>query len=59
MNLNLNYEPDPDAQGASLGASLQVFNLFDDRSLVNLFSEFSGSRFVTGRRFLLGLNARF
>jgi hypothetical protein len=27
--------------------------------LVNLFSEFSGSRYVTGRRFLLNLNARF
>lgn len=57
-NLNLEYWPS-DREGGTLGGGLQVFNLFDDRSLVNLFSEFSGSRYVTGRRFLLNLNARF
>lgn len=57
-NLNIQYRPE-DKDGGTLGAGLQVFNLFDDRSLLNLFSEFSGNRFVTGRRFLLNLNARF
>lgn len=57
-NLNIQYQPE-EKDGATLGAGLQVFNLFDDRSLLNLFSEFSGTRFVTGRRFLLNLNARF
>ncbi len=57
-NVNLAYRP-PDKDGGTLGAGLQVFNLFNDRSLVNLYSEFSGSRFVTGRRFLFNINARF
>ncbi len=58
-NLNLQYSPNDDKEGASLGAGLQVFNLFDDRSVLNLLSEFSGNRFVTGRRFLLNLNTKF
>lgn len=57
-NLNIQYQPQ-DKEGGTIGAGLQVFNLFDDRSLLNLFSEFSGTRFVTGRRFLFNLNARF
>lgn len=57
-NVNIQYRPES-KDGGTLGAGLQIFNLFDDRSLLNLFSEFSGSRFVTGRRFLLNLNARF
>lgn len=57
-NLNIDFRPES-RDGGTLGAGLQVFNLFNDRSLVNLFSEFSGSRYVTGRRFLLNLNARF
>ncbi len=57
-NLNIEYIP-PDKDGATLGAGLQVLNLFNDRSLLNLFSEFSGTRFVTGRRFLFNINARF
>lgn len=58
-NLNIQYQPEDKDGSGTLGAGLQVFNLFDDRSLLNLFSEFSGTRFVTGRRFLLNLNARF
>lgn len=58
-NLNLQYSPNDDKDGPSLGAGLQVFNVFDDRSVLNLLSEFSGNRFVTGRRFLLNLNTRF
>lgn len=57
-NLNIQYRP-TEQEGGTLGAGLQVFNLFDDRSLLNFFSEFSGTRFVQGRRFLLNLNARF
>jgi outer membrane receptor protein involved in Fe transport len=57
-NLNILYQPE-EKDGGTLGAGIQVFNLFNDRSLLNLFSEFSGTRFVTGRRFLLNLNARF
>ena len=59
-NLSLQYMPkDSDKQGASLGGGIQVFNLFDDRSNLNFLSEFSGTRFVTGRRFLLNLHAKF
>ncbi len=58
-NLNIIYQPEAEGDEGTIGAGLQVFNLFDDRSLLNLFSEFSGTRFVTGRRFLLNLNARF
>jgi outer membrane receptor protein involved in Fe transport len=58
-NLSLQYMPQSSKSGASLGAGLQVFNLFDDRSNLNFLSEFSGTRFVTGRRFLLNLNAKF
>lgn len=57
-NLNIQFRP-PAQSGGTLGAGLQVFNVFDDRSLLNFFSEFSGTRFVRGRRFLLNLNARF
>ncbi len=57
-NLTVEYRPEH-AEGAQLGAGLRVYNLFDDRSLLNLFSEFSGTRFVTGRRFLFNLNAHF
>lgn len=57
-NLNIQYKPE-DKEGGTLGAGLEVFNLFNDRSLLNLNSEFSGTRFVTGRRFLFNVNARF
>lgn len=59
-NLSLQYMPESDTtDGATLGGGIQVFNLFDDRSNLNFLSEFSGTRFVTGRRFLLNLNAKF
>lgn len=58
-NLNLQYMPGEDKSGASLGGGIQIFNLFDDRSNLNFLSHFSGTRFVTGRRFLLNLNAKF
>lgn len=58
-NLNLQYMPTDKNGNGTLGAGIQVFNLFDNRSNLNFLSEFSGTRFVTGRRFLFNLNARF
>lgn len=58
-NLNLQYRPEKRENGAVLGGGIQVFNLFNDRSNLNFLSEFSGTRFVTGRRFLFNLNAHF
>lgn len=58
-NLSLQYMPEDKKDGATLGGGIQVFNLFDDRSNLNFLSEFSGTRFVIGRRFLLNLNAKF
>jgi outer membrane receptor protein involved in Fe transport len=59
-NLSIQYMPNDDNKdGATFGAGLQVFNLFDDRSNLNFLSEFSGTRFVTGRRFLMNLSAKF
>lgn len=58
-NLNLQYMPEKKGDGAVIGGGVQVFNLFDDRSNLNFLSHFSGTRFVTGRRFLLNLNAKF
>ena len=58
-NVSLQYMPKKTGSGAALGAGIQVFNLFNDRSNLNFLSEFSGTRFVTGRRFLLNLNAKF
>ena len=58
-NFSLQYMPKKTGSGAALGGGIQVFNLFNDRSNLNFLSEFSGTRFVTGRRFLLNLNAKF
>ncbi|MGE0489170.1 MAG: TonB-dependent receptor [Vulcanimicrobiota bacterium] len=57
-NLNIQYLPENKA-GPDLGFGLQVFNVFDDRSLLNFLSEFSGTRFVQGRRFLFNGQVRF
>lgn len=38
------------------GFSVDVPNVFGDRTLLNFFSEFSGTRFVQGRRVLLDAN---
>lgn len=54
-NLRLGYQP-RDENGkptGGFGANVEVNNLFDDRTLLNFFSEFSGTRFVQGRRVLL------
>jgi Carboxypeptidase regulatory-like domain len=54
-NFSLDCTP-KDAQGKPTGAPgvvLTVQNLFDSRSVLNFLSDFSGTRFVQGRRVLL------
>lgn len=41
------------------GLSLDIENLFDDRSVINFQSAFSGTRFQQGRRIILSANGRF
>lgn len=57
-NLNLQWVNESE-QGPDYGVGLQVLNLFDDRSVLNFLSEFSGTRFVQGRRFLFKAQVRF
>lgn len=58
-NMSLNYWPKREPQSVEYGGSLQVLNLFDQRPLLNFFSEFSGTRFITQRRILLNGMIRF
>lgn len=58
-NLNLNYMPKPSSDGPDIGGGLQILNLFDDRSLINFYSDFSGTRFVPQRRFLFNAQIKF
>jgi len=58
-NLSLNYWPKREPQSVEYGGSLQILNLFDQRPLLNFFSEFSGTRFITQRRVLLNGMIRF
>lgn len=41
------------------GVSLHIENLFDDRSVINFNSPFSGSRFQQGRRIMFNINGKF
>lgn len=54
-NLNLQYQP----KDSDLSLGLQVLNVFDSRPLLNFYSDFSGTRFVQQRRFLLNGAIRF
>lgn len=58
-NLSVNYWPQREPNSVEYGGSLQVLNLFDQRPLLNFFSEFSGTRFVQQRRVLLNGMVRF
>lgn len=58
-NLSLQYLPDEDTSGAQFGGGLQVLNLFDDRTLLNFYSDFSGNRFQPQRKVLLNATVRF
>lgn len=57
-NLSLNYWP-KQSEGVEFGGGLQVLNLFDQRPLLNFYSEFSGTRFVPQRRIMLNGMFRF
>lgn len=60
-NLNLTYNH-PDATSRHkplLGWGIQVQNLFDQRKVLNFLSEFTGTRFVPGRRVLLQASLKF
>lgn len=58
-NLSLNYWPKREPQSVEYGGSLQILNLFDNRPLLNFFSDFSGTRFIQQRRILLNGMIRF
>lgn len=58
-NLSVNYWPKREKDSVEYGGSLQVLNLFDQRPLLNFFSDFSGTRFVQQRRILLNGMIRF
>jgi len=58
-NLSLNYWPKCEPLSVEYGGSLQVLNLFDQHPLLNFFSDFSGTRFVSQRRILLNGMVRF
>lgn len=58
-NMSLNYWPKREPNSVEYGASLQVLNLFDQRNLLNFYSEFSGTRFVQQRRIFLNGMVRF
>lgn len=58
-NLSVNYWPKREPQSVEYGGSLQVLNLFDNRPLLNFFSDFSGTRFVQQRRIMLNGMVRF
>ena len=45
--------------GGKGGITLSVENLFDDRSVINFNSGFSGTRFVQGRRVVFAINGSF
>lgn len=58
-NLSINYWPKREPQSVEYGGSLQILNLFDQRPLLNFYSDFSGTRFITQRRILLNGMIRF
>ena len=58
-NLSVNYWPVREPNSVEYGGSLQILNLFDQRNLLNFFSDFSGTRFNQQRRILLNGMIRF
>lgn len=58
-NLSVNYWPVREPNSVEYGGSLQVLNLFDQRNLINFFSDFSGTRFAQQRRLMLSGLVRF
>ena len=58
-NLSTYYWPVREPNSVEYGGSLQVINLFDQRNLINFFSDFSDTRFNQQRRILLNGMVRF
>jgi outer membrane receptor protein involved in Fe transport len=62
VNLRLASQPNlfgGTAASGRGGLELAIENLFDDRSVINFKSAFSGTRFQQGRRILLSANGKF
>ncbi len=57
--INARLSSGPKLFGGRGGLNLDVENLFDDRSLINFGSDFSGTRFQQGRRVILSAFAAF
>ncbi len=60
-NLSLGYKPFLDNQTglSSVGASLEILNLFNSRPDINFISDFTGTRFVQERQILFNLFSNF
>ncbi len=59
LRINARLSSGPRFFGGRGGLNLDVENLFDDRSLINFGSDFSGTRFQQGRRVVLSASAAF
>lgn len=63
QNLSFNYFPAKkdgvETAGPDFGGGLQIINLWDDRSVQNYFSSFSGTRFTLPRRVLANFVIHF
>ena len=57
--VDLHFATPKSMLGDNLSLGLDIQNVFDDRSIVNFQSGFSGTRFVQGRNILLSLNGNF
>lgn len=57
--VNLHANLAPRALNNRGGVNLEIVNLFDDRTVINFQSAFSGTRFQQGRRILLSVSGNF
>ena len=57
--VNLHGNLAPRAFNGRGNLSLDILNVFDDTTVINFQSAFSGTRFQQGRRVLLSLSANF
>jgi len=59
-NFKIGIEPKPvSPNGPEIGASLSILNFFNNQRLLELLSDFSGTRFVEERRTVLEITAKF
>ena len=59
QHMNVRVASRPNWIGNTLGAEIDVENIFDTRDVLNFNSGFSGTRFEQGRRVLFSLNGHF